>query len=100
MDLNLVIRNKAGGKPALKFLIALGDWEMTKKAKEMALREDNTSHTKARAILVSGSVKASVLNFLKQFNEKSYPQQFFNDKDSAYQWLLGKRGLHPGELHF
>ncbi len=88
MDLNLVIRHKAGGVPKLKMLVALADFELSKKAKEMAEKEDNISQTRARAIVVSNKMKASVLNFLKEFNNKSYPQQFFTDRKSAYDWLL------------
>lgn len=88
MDLNLVIRHKANGKDCLKLLIATGDWDMSKKAKEMALREDNISKTKARAIVVSNKLKASLFNFLKQFQNRTYPQQFFENRDEAYRWLL------------
>lgn len=88
MDLNLVIRQKSEQKPALKMVIILCDFDLTKKAKEMASKEDNLSKTKARAIVVSNILKASIFNFLKQFSEKSYPQQFFKNQDEAYQWLL------------
>lgn len=88
MDLNLVIRHKAENKPALKLLIATGDWDMTRKAKEMAEKEDNISKTTARAIVVSNSIKASVYNFMKKFNDKNYPQQFFKRREEAYEWLL------------
>jgi hypothetical protein len=100
MDLNLVIRTKAENQAALKLLIATGNWDMSKKAKEMAEKEDNISKTKARAIVVSNTVKASALNFLKQFDGKSYPQQFFTDRDEAYKWLLSLREKPLGELEF
>jgi hypothetical protein len=54
----------------------------------MAAKEDSLSQTKARAVVVFNRLKASVFNFMKQFSEKSYPQQFFNKIDEAYQWLL------------
>jgi hypothetical protein len=88
MDLNLVIRHKSGDQPRLKLTVATGDWDMSKKAREMAEKEDNISKTKARAVVVSNNIKASLLNFLKQFNNKSYPQQFFHNKEEAYQWLM------------
>lgn len=88
LDLNLVIRQKANQQKALKLLILLSDFDLTKKAKEMAAKEDNLSQTKARAVVVSNRLKASVFNFMKQFSEKSYPQQFFKNQDEAYQWLL------------
>lgn len=88
LDLNLVIRQKANQQKALKLLILLSDFDLTKKAKEMAAKEENLSQTRARAVVVSNRLKASVFNFMKQFSEKSYPQQFFNNIDEAYQWLL------------
>lgn len=88
LDLNLVIRRKANQQKALKLLIMLSDFDLTKKAKEMAAKEDNLSQTKARAVVVSNRLKASVFNFMKQFSEKSYPQQFFQNQEEAYQWLL------------
>jgi hypothetical protein len=100
MDLNLVIRHQANGQPVLKLLNALADFELTKKAKEMAEKEDNISQTKARAIVVSGGMKASIMNFLKQFSEKGYPQQFFSNQEEAYNWLLSFRNDHSRDLHF
>jgi hypothetical protein len=100
MDLNLVIRHKAAGKPALKLVIATGDFDFSKKAKAMAEKEDNISQTRARAIVVSNSVKASVLNFLKQFNDRSYPQQFFSGRDQAYGWLLSFSEHKHNEILF
>jgi hypothetical protein len=88
MDLNLVIRHKANQQNCLKLVIATGDWDMNKEAREMALNEDHLSRTKARAIVVSSKLKASLFNFLKQFNNKEYPLQFFENKETAYHWLL------------
>jgi hypothetical protein len=88
VDLNLVIRHKAQNQAALKLIVATGSWDMTKKAKAMSQKEDNISRTRARAIVVSNSIKASLMNFLKSFNDKEYPQQFFIDKQAAYNWLL------------
>lgn len=88
MDLNLVIRHKAQGKRCLKLVIAADNWDPDKKAREMIEKEDNLSMTKARAIVVSGSIKASLLNFIKQFDHKDYPQQFFTDRETAYNWLM------------
>jgi hypothetical protein len=88
VDLNLVIRHKAQNQAALKLLVATVNWNMTKKARAMSENEDNISRTRARAIVVSNSVKVSFMNFLKSFNDKEYPQQFFIDKEAAYSWLL------------
>jgi hypothetical protein len=99
MDLNLVIRQKCANRPSLKLVVATGDWDMTKKAKEIAEKEDNLSQTKARAVVVSNNIKASILNFLKTFSDKSYPQQFFNNRESAYEWLLGYKEKGLGELN-
>ncbi len=100
MDLNLIIRNKASQKNSLKLVIATGDWDMTKKAREMAKKEDNLSKTKARAVVVSNSIKASLRNFLKSFSNKSYPQQFFTNREEAYQWLLNLREKEVKQIQF
>jgi hypothetical protein len=91
MDLNLVIRHKAAGIPRLKLVIAHADFDLTKKAKEMAEKEDRLSQTKARAIVVSNGLKASLMNFFKAFSDRGYPVQFFKDRDEAYKWLLTLR---------
>ena len=87
-DLNLVIRNYADKKPVYKLLDARANFDMNKKAKLLTEREERISKTKARAILVSSSIKASLHNFLKEFYHDKYPQQFFTDYNEAYQWLL------------
>lgn len=91
MDLNLVIRSQANQIDALKLVIATGNWDMTTKAKEMAKKEDNLSKTKARAVVVSNSIKASLRNFLKSFSNKNYPLQFFTNRDEAHKWLLTQK---------
>ena len=91
MDLNLVIRHLSGQQPVRKLLVSTAEFELTNKAKEMAEKEDAMSSTVARAVVVSNNIKASVLNFIKKFSEKSYPQQFFNNREEAYNWLLEQR---------
>jgi hypothetical protein len=100
VDLNLVVRRLTDSKKSLKLVILKGNWDMTKKAKEMAQQEDAIAQTKARAIVVSGVIKASLLNFIRQFSEKDYPQQFFNDPFEAYQWLLGFKEEKYQQLMF
>jgi hypothetical protein len=97
MDVNLVIRHFSGNHPALKLVITAADFDMTRKAKEIAEKGDSPEKTKARAIVVSNTLKASIMNFLKAFGGKSYPQQFFRDRDEAYQWLLGFRDDPAGD---
>lgn len=87
ININLAIRHKAGGKPALKLLDARGKWSMDKKAKERAKLEQAASVTKARAIVVSNSIKAALLKFLQSFDKQGYPQEIFSDYDKAYLWL-------------
>jgi hypothetical protein len=88
MDLNLAIRHIAQHKMAYKLIIATAGFDLTRKAKEMSRKEDNISKTIARAIVVSNRIKASLFNFIKQFDNKTYPQQFFTSKAQAYDWLL------------
>lgn len=88
LNINLAIRHKAEGKPALKLLDARANWSIDKKAKERAKLESSASVTKARAIVVSNSIKAALFKFLQSFNKQDYPQQIFSDYDEAYEWLI------------
>jgi hypothetical protein len=88
IELNLVIRNHAEKKAIYKLLDARANFDFDKKAKALTEKEERISRTKARAIIVSNSIKASLENFLKEFSHNKYPQQFFTDYNEAYQWLL------------
>lgn len=91
ININLAIRHKTEGKPALKLLDARANWSMDKKAKERAKLESAASVTKARAIVVSNFIKAGLFKFLQGFNKQGYPQEIFTEWDEAYEWLLGKK---------
>lgn len=88
ININLAIRHKTDGKPTLKLLDARASWSMDKKAKERAKIEHSASMTKARAIVVSNVIKATLFKFLQGFDKQGYPQQIFTDWDEAYEWLL------------
>ena len=88
LDLNLVIRKHAEKKAIYKLLDARANFDFDKKAKALTEKEEHISKTKARAILVSNSMKASLQNFLKEFSHNKYPQKFFTDYDEAYEWLM------------
>lgn len=88
IELNLVIRNHAEKKAIYKLLDARANFDFDKKAKSLTEKEERISKTKARAIIVSSSMKASLQNFLKEFSHNKYPQQFFTDYNEAYHWLL------------
>jgi len=88
ININLAIRHKAAGKPALKLLDARAKWSMDKKAKERSKLEQAASVTKARAIVVSNAITATLMKFLQSFSNHEYPQQIFSDYDEAYEWLL------------
>lgn len=60
---------------------------MDKKAKERAKLQQAASVTKARAIVVSNAIIATLMKFLQSFNKHEYPQQIFTDYDEAYMWL-------------
>lgn len=91
ININLAIRHKTNGKPALKLLDARAKWSMDKKAKERAKLEQAASVTKARAIVVSNVITASLMKFLQSFAKQEYPQKIFSDYDEAYEWLLRQR---------
>lgn len=93
MNINLSIRLKTGGEPAFKLLDARASWSMDKKAKERAKLESSAAITKARAIVVSNSIKAALFKFLQSFNKQGYPQQIFTDWDEAYAWLIQQQSL-------
>ena len=88
ININLAIRHKSEGNPSLKLLDARAKWSMDKKAKERAKIEQAASVNKARAILVSSAITATLMNFLNSFDKQEYPQQIFTDYDEAYEWLL------------
>jgi len=88
VELNLVIRNFAEKKAIYKLLDARANFDFDKKAKSLTEKEERISKTKARAIILSSSMKVSLQNFLKEFSHNKYPQQFFTDYNEAYQWLL------------
>ena len=87
ININLAIRHKAEGNPSLKLLDARAKWSMDKKAKERAKLEQAASVTKARAIVVSNAITATLMKFLQSFNKQEYPQKKFTDYDEAYEWL-------------
>lgn len=87
ININLAIRHKTEGKPALKLLNARAKWSMDKKAKERAKLEQTASVTKARAIVVSNAITATLMKFLQSFSKHEYPQQIFTDYDEAYECL-------------
>lgn len=88
LDLNLTIRHLSKDQPALKLVDSRHNWSISPKAKKMAVNESSLNKTIARAIVVSNLLKSSVLTFIKKFETKKYPQQYFTDIDSARAWLL------------
>lgn len=88
ININLAIRYKTEGKPALKLLDARANWSMDKKARERAKLEHSASVTKARAIVVSNLIKATLMKFFQEFSKFDYPQKIFTDYDRAYEWLI------------
>lgn len=93
ININLAIRHKSGGTPALKLLDARSNWSMDKKAKERAKLESSASVTKARSIVVSNFIQATLYKFLQGFGKYDYPQQIFTDYDEAYNWLLSMKDI-------
>lgn len=79
ININLAIRHKSEGKPALKLLDARANWSMDKKARERAKLEHSASITKARAIVVSNFIEATLYKFLQGFNIYDYPQRIFSN---------------------
>lgn len=94
INLNLSIRHFCAGIPKLKMVVTTSDWEMDKFAKKRAESEDRSTNTIARAIVVSGKLKAAIYNYMVGFNSKSpFPSQFFYNEQDAYQWLLSFKNL-------
>lgn len=89
IDLNLAIRHLCAGTPKLKMVVTSEAWEMDKEAKKRAESEDRSTNTIARAIVVSGKIKAAIYNYMVSFNRNSpFPYQFFYNESDAYSWLL------------
>jgi len=88
ININLAIRHKCNGVPTLKLFDARANWSMDKRAKERAKIEHSAISNKARAIVVSNIIKATLMRFFQEFSKFDYPQKIFTDYDEAYQWLL------------
>jgi hypothetical protein len=88
VDFNLALRHITEGKPSLKLIDTRASWSMDKKAKERTRLENNAQHTIARAMVVSNFIKAALFRYLHELGKKNIPQEFFTNKDAAYQWLL------------
>lgn len=88
LDVNLVIRHLSQNEAALKLFDSRANWKISESAQKEAMKQDSLSKTKARAIVVSSSLKASLMSFMKQFEKRGYPQQYFSNYDEAYKWLL------------
>lgn len=88
VDFNLVMRHLTDGKPVLKLLDTRANWSMDKKAKERSKLENGPNSTRARAVIVSNFIKATLFRFLHELGKKGIPQEFFTNKDEAYKWLL------------
>ncbi len=88
LDLNLTIRHFSKQVPTLKLVDSRENWSISPKAKKIAINESSLNNTIARAIVVSNNLKSSILTFLKKFETKKYPQQYFTDVETARAWLL------------
>lgn len=93
LDVNLVIRHLSNDEPALKLFDSRANWKISATAEKEAMKQDSVSKTKARAILVSSSLKANLLSFIKQFEKRGYPQQYFSNYEEAYNWLLSLKKI-------
>ncbi len=99
IDLSLVVKSMAEGKPALKLFDARGKWNLTKEAKNKAAQMDSSQKTRARAIVVSGVLKAGLLKFFQTLSKLDYPQQIFTNTNDAYLWLATFKNYNPSELY-
>lgn len=88
LDMNLVIRHLSNNEPALKLFDSRATWKISPQAEKEAMKQDGITTTLARAIVVSNALKANLLSFMKQFDKKGYPQEYFSNYDDAYKWLL------------
>lgn len=88
ININLTIKHLSENKPSLRLLDARSNWSLDKSAKEQAKIEQVAGLTKARAIVVSSSIQATMMKFLQSFSKYNYPQEIFTNYDKAYNWLL------------
>ena len=87
-NLNLVIKDLSNNKPILKLVDSRCAWKITAKGKVKAIEEDALNKTIARAIVVSNTIKSTLISFMKKFENTNYPQQYFTTTKEAHQWLL------------
>jgi hypothetical protein len=88
ININLTIKHLSENKPSLRLLDARSNWSLDKSAKEQAKIEQAAGLTKARAIVVSSTIQATMMKFLQSFSKYNYPQEIFTNYDKAYTWLL------------
>ncbi len=88
LDINLVVRSLSNNQPVLKLIDARTNWKIVPSAKEFALEQDASNKTIARAIVVPSRLKSTLYTFYRQFHKSKYPQRYFWDYDTAYNWLL------------
>lgn len=93
LDNALVIRHLTNGQKILKLTDSRVFWRITKKAKQVAFKE-NEKQTIARAVLGSLQLSSVLRNFFQELQKPNIPLRFFSDYDEAYEWLLAQKGQH------
>lgn len=88
VDLSLIIKRLSNNKPALKLVDSRNKWFISPSAKKKAMSDYSDKKTIARAVVVSNKLKSGVLSFIKNFESKKYPQNYFTDIEEAKKWLL------------
>ena len=88
ININLTIKHISENKPSLRLLDARANWTMNKSGKIQTKKEQASGLTKARAVVVSSTVQATMMKFLQSFGKFNYPQQIFTSYEKAYTWLL------------
>lgn len=88
LDNMLVIKNLSAGKKMLKLVDARGNWKMTREARRVSKKNFRPETTLARAYVVDSYLTKVMFAFLRSFQEKTVPEEFFNHEEEAVLWLL------------
>jgi hypothetical protein len=77
----------SGGKPYVTFSDVRVNMNITEEGKRYVSNLNNMPLFRGTAALVKNSMYSFAVNFMNNFNKKSYPFKAFKDKEKAIDWL-------------
>lgn len=91
LDNLLVIKNMSKNTKLLKLIDLRGEWTITKKAKQVSIKNVSPETTIARAYITNSYFSKVLHDFFDSFGRQGIPQKFFTSEQKAIEWLLTKK---------